>query len=63
MNLNPWKLWSHAGKPLETTTEIMELLEKAIKENPPHPGTLPFPSLPSPSLSPLVSLLSPPSSP
>jgi tetratricopeptide (TPR) repeat protein len=38
MNLNPWKLWSHDGKPAEGTDEIVSILESILKRNPDHLG-------------------------
>jgi tetratricopeptide (TPR) repeat protein len=38
MDLNPWRLWSHDGKPEPGTTEIIETLERAIALDPKHPG-------------------------
>ncbi len=43
MNLNPWQLWDlHTGKPAEgaRTLEIKEVLERALKRDPKHPGLL-----------------------
>lgn len=38
MNLNPWKLWSHDGKPGENTEEIVNVLESVIARDPNHAG-------------------------
>jgi tetratricopeptide (TPR) repeat protein len=38
MNLNPWKLWSHDGKPAEGTEEIVSVLESVLKRDPNHLG-------------------------
>jgi tetratricopeptide (TPR) repeat protein len=38
MNLNPWKLWSHGGKPAEGTEEIVSVLESVLKRDPNHLG-------------------------
>ena len=38
MNLNPWKLWSHDGKPAENTEEIVRVLESVLARNPLHVG-------------------------
>lgn len=38
MNLTPWQLWDKAGKPTEFTTEIVAVLESAIKRDPDHIG-------------------------
>jgi tetratricopeptide (TPR) repeat protein len=38
MNLNPWKLWSHDGRPNEGTEEIVAVLESVLKRNPNHLG-------------------------
>jgi tetratricopeptide (TPR) repeat protein len=38
MDLQPWKLWSPDGKPLGATPEIVNLLERALKARPKHPG-------------------------
>lgn len=37
MNLQPWKLWTAGGEPLGRTTEICEVLEIAIANDPTHP--------------------------
>jgi tetratricopeptide (TPR) repeat protein len=38
MDLNPWKLWSHDGKPAEGTEEIISVLESVLKRDPNHLG-------------------------
>ncbi|HEU4796358.1 MAG TPA: alpha/beta fold hydrolase, partial [Pyrinomonadaceae bacterium] len=38
MNLRPWKLWSHDGKPAEDTLEIVAVLEGVLRRNPNHTG-------------------------
>jgi tetratricopeptide (TPR) repeat protein len=38
MDLNPWKLWSHDGKPAEGTEEIVRVLESVLQRNPNHAG-------------------------
>jgi tetratricopeptide (TPR) repeat protein len=38
MNLNPWKLWSHDGKPAEGTEEAIRVLESVIARDPEHMG-------------------------
>jgi tetratricopeptide (TPR) repeat protein len=38
MNLRPWQLWSHDGKPAENTLEIVSVLEGVLKRNPNHSG-------------------------
>jgi tetratricopeptide (TPR) repeat protein len=38
MNLNPWKLWSHDGKPGENTEEIVRVLESVLARDPNHAG-------------------------
>jgi len=38
MNLNPWKLWSHDGKPGENTVEIVRVLESVLARDPNHAG-------------------------
>ncbi len=38
MNLNPWKLWSHDGKPAENTLEIVRVLESVLARDPNHAG-------------------------
>ena len=38
MNLNPWKLWSHDGKPGENTEEIVRILDSVLARNPLHAG-------------------------
>lgn len=38
MNLRPWQLWSHDGKPAEGTLEIVAVLEGVLKRNPNHSG-------------------------
>ena len=38
MNLNPWQLWSSAGKPAEGTEEIVTVLEGVLRRDPQHIG-------------------------
>lgn len=38
MNLQPWDLWTQAGKPKGRTLEILAVLEKAMQADPNHPG-------------------------
>jgi tetratricopeptide (TPR) repeat protein len=38
MNLNPWKLWFHDGRPNEGTEEILAVLESVLKRDPNHLG-------------------------
>lgn len=38
MNLTPWQLWDKNGKPAEFTTEIVAVLESALKRDPDHIG-------------------------
>ncbi|HEU4710895.1 MAG TPA: alpha/beta fold hydrolase [Pyrinomonadaceae bacterium] len=38
MNLRPWKLWSHDGKPAPETLEIVAVLEGVLRRNPNHTG-------------------------
>jgi tetratricopeptide (TPR) repeat protein len=38
MNLNPWKLWFHDGRPNEGTEEILAILESVLKRDPNHLG-------------------------
>ena len=38
MNLRPWKLWSHDGKPAPETLEIVAVLENVLRRNPSHTG-------------------------
>jgi hypothetical protein len=38
MNLHPWRLWSHDGKPAEDTEQIVALLESVLKRDPNHLG-------------------------
>ena len=38
MNLNPWRLWSHDGKPGENTEEIVRVLESVLARDPNHAG-------------------------
>ncbi len=38
MNLNPWKLWTHDGKPGENTEEIVSILESVLARDPNHVG-------------------------
>jgi len=38
MDLHPWDLWTHDGKPKEYTPEIVETLEKVLAMAPEQPG-------------------------
>ncbi|WP_051670761.1 tetratricopeptide repeat protein [Bryobacter aggregatus] len=38
MNLTPWKLWTHDGKPNAYTLEIVSLLESVLQREPDHLG-------------------------
>ena len=38
MDLHPWKLWTHDGKPAEDTNEIVSVLESTLKAHPNHVG-------------------------
>jgi tetratricopeptide (TPR) repeat protein len=38
MDLRPWKLWSHDGKPAENTLEIVTVLESVLARDPNHVG-------------------------
>jgi hypothetical protein len=38
MDLNPWKLWGHDGKPAEGTEEIVRVLESVLQRDPNHAG-------------------------
>ncbi|MEO6456263.1 MAG: hypothetical protein ABIN97_19455 [Ginsengibacter sp.] len=38
MNLHPWDLWNHDGKPKPWTPEIETVLENVLKYSPEHPG-------------------------
>lgn len=38
MDLHPWQLWSHDGKPQADTGEIVAVLESVLQRNPDHPG-------------------------
>jgi tetratricopeptide (TPR) repeat protein len=38
MNLRPWNLWTHDGKPEEGTLEIVAVLEGVLRRNPNHTG-------------------------
>jgi tetratricopeptide (TPR) repeat protein len=38
MNLRPWELWSHDGKPAEGTEEIVAVLESVLRRKPDHTG-------------------------
>jgi len=38
MDLKPWQLWSHDGKPEEGTAEILKVLESVLALDPNHPG-------------------------
>ena len=38
MDLNPWKFWTHDGKPKEGTEEIVRVLESVLRRKPDHLG-------------------------
>jgi tetratricopeptide (TPR) repeat protein len=38
MDLNPWKLWTHDGKPAENTLKIVAVLESVLVRDPNHVG-------------------------
>ncbi|MBH8565396.1 hypothetical protein I8748_25015, partial [Nostoc sp. CENA67] len=38
MDLHPWQLWSHDGKPQAHTEEIVAVLESVLQHDPDHPG-------------------------
>ena len=38
MNLHPWDLWQHDGKPKAWTPELISVLEKTLQIDPEHPG-------------------------
>ena len=38
MDLKPWQLWTHDGKPQEGTAEILTVLESVLARDPNHPG-------------------------
>ncbi len=38
MDLHPWNLWTHDGKPVEGTEEIVATLEEVIRKHPDHLG-------------------------
>jgi tetratricopeptide (TPR) repeat protein len=38
MDLKPWQLWTHDGKPQEGTLEILKILEGVLSRDPIHPG-------------------------
>ena len=38
MDLNPWKFWSHDGKPADGTLEIVAVLERVLARDPDHIG-------------------------
>ena len=38
MDLRPWELWTHDGKPQPGTDEIVATLEDVLAKNPQHPG-------------------------
>src|SRR5215510_8468278 len=38
MELKPWQLWSHDGKPAQGTAEIVKILEAVLARDPNHPG-------------------------
>src|SRR4051812_18594419 len=40
MDLRPWQLWTHDGKPAEGTEEIIAILESVLRRNPNHIGAI-----------------------
>jgi tetratricopeptide (TPR) repeat protein len=38
MDLRPWKFWTHDGKPVEDTEEIVRVLESVLAKHPNHVG-------------------------
>ena len=42
MDLRPWGYWMRDGRPYEGTTEVVQLLESAMRRNERHPGALHF---------------------
>src|SRR4029078_10315445 len=38
MDLRPWQLWTHDGKPADVTPEVMRVLESVLRRAPLHPG-------------------------
>ncbi|MBW4645512.1 MAG: tetratricopeptide repeat protein [Goleter apudmare HA4340-LM2] len=38
MDLHPWQLWTHDGKPQVDTEEIVAVLESVLQRDPNHPG-------------------------
>src|SRR4029077_11058795 len=38
MNLHPWRLWTHDGKPGENTEEIVRVLESVLARDPDNAG-------------------------
>jgi tetratricopeptide (TPR) repeat protein len=38
MDLKPWQLWTHDGKPQDGTPEIVKILEAVLSRDPNHPG-------------------------
>ncbi|MBI4716408.1 MAG: hypothetical protein HY763_01260 [Planctomycetes bacterium] len=40
MDLRPWDLWTHEGRPQPGTEEIVATLEEALRQSPNHPGAL-----------------------
>jgi tetratricopeptide (TPR) repeat protein len=38
MDLRPWQLWTHDGKPQEGTEQIVKILEAVLARDPNHPG-------------------------
>jgi tetratricopeptide (TPR) repeat protein len=38
MNLHPWDLWQHDGRPKPWTPELISVLENVLTQNPEHPG-------------------------
>jgi tetratricopeptide (TPR) repeat protein len=38
MDVNPWKLWGHDGKPAPGTQEILATLERVLQRDVTHPG-------------------------
>lgn len=38
MNMHPWDIWEHNGKPKPWTPELISVLENILKTTPDHPG-------------------------
>ena len=44
MDLRPWELWTHDGKPQPGTEEIVATLERVLAKSPNHPARITFTS-------------------